>query len=328
MPFADLVGQDLAVSCLERSLGRGRIAHAYLFAGPDGVGKEKAALALAQALNCPEASPAPCGSCSTCRRIGEGLHPDVRRVAPAGNSIKIDQIRALGQEAYYRPLEGRRKVYLIAEAHKMTEEAANSFLRLLEEPPPYALFILLTSQPDSLLPTILSRCQLVPFFPLPLSLLRDKLERELGLARERAVLVAALAGGSWERARELAASDLAEKLRRQLLDLVTILWERDQAGRWLWGEELEKAEELPLLLEQLRLWFRDLLVLKLTGAGELLLNQDQPGRLGEMAKGYSTGRLLAALEALGEAQRLLAGNANTRLVLDVLVGKLGPDCPR
>lgn len=328
MPFADIVGQELAVSCLERSLGRGRIAHAYLFAGPEGVGKEEAALVLAQALNCPAASSAPCGSCSTCRRIEDGLYPDVQRVAPAGNNIKIDQIRTLQQEAYFRPLEGRRKVFIITEAHRMTEEAANSFLRLLEEPPPYALFILLTSQPDSLLPTILSRCQLVPFSPLPPGLIRDKLEGELGLSRERAGLVAALAGGSWERARELASSEEAGSLRHRLLDLVSLLWDGDQAARWLAGEELEKDAELPRILEQLRLWFRDLLVWKLTGQGELLVNQDQLGRLGEMAEDYSTGRLVAALEALGEAQRLLTGSANTRLVLDVLFGKLEPDRPR
>jgi len=327
MPFADILGQDLAVNCLQRSLGRGRIGHAYLFAGPEGVGKEKTALALAQALNCPASSPDPCGTCSTCRRIAAGSYPDVQRVAPAGNSTKIDQIRALRQEAYYRPLEGRRKVYIITEAHKMTEQAANSFLRLLEEPPLYALFLLLTSQQAGLLPTIISRCQVVPFYPLSPALIRDKLQRELGLTRERAGVLAVLAGGSWEKARELASSDEAGSLRRQVLDLVSLLWDGDQAARWLEGGELEKAQELPQVLEQLRLWFRDLLVLKLTGERELLFNQDQVALLAEREQGYSTRRLIAALEALREAQGLLAGNANTRLVLDVFLGRLLPDRP-
>ncbi|MGI6144138.1 MAG: ATP-binding protein, partial [bacterium] len=238
-----------------------------------------------------------------------------------------DQIRALRQEAYYRPLEGRRKVYIITEAHKMTEQAANSFLRLLEEPPLYALFLLLTSQQAGLLPTIISRCQVVPFYPLSPALIRDKLQRELGLTRERAGVLAVLAGGSWEKARELASSDEAGSLRRQVLDLVSLLWDGDQAARWLEGGELEKAQELPQVLEQLRLWFRDLLVLKLTGERELLFNQDQVALLAEREQGYSTRRLIAALEALREAQGLLAGNANTRLVLDVLLGRLLPDRP-
>ena len=186
---------------------------------------------------------------------------------------------------------------------------------------PYALFILL----------IPARQPAHHSLPLPAGAFppaladRDKLEE---LAQpERAGLVAP-GGGSWEQARELASSEEAGSLRHRLLDLVSLLWDGDQAARWLAGEELEKDAELPRILEQLRLWFRDLLVWKLTGQGELLVNQDQLGRLGEMAEDYSTGRLVAALEALGEAQRLLTGSANTRLVLDVLFGKLEPDRPR
>lgn len=325
MPFGDIFGQERAITYLTRSLAAGRVAHAYLFAGPDGVGKKRTALTLAQALNCPEKPGDPCGVCSPCRRIWGGTHPDVKLIVPEGNTIKIAQIRALQGEVYYRPLEGRYKVYILAEAHKMTEEAANCFLRVLEEPPAYIVFILLTEQPANLLPTVVSRCQLLPFYEFPLNLIREKLESELGLAPDQAAVVAAMAGGSWGRARELAESDLPQLIRERVLEIVTTLCHKDQARRWQLAAELEK-EDLTLLLEQLLYWYRDLLVLKETGIKELLINRDQAEYLEEAAQKYSRRGLLGALGAIQETLKLLAENVNIRLALDVLLGRLEPDC--
>ncbi len=324
MAFRDILGQELAVKCLTRSLARDRITHAYLFTGPEGVGQNEAATILAQSLNCLENSRGPCGSCSSCRRILAHNYPDVRRVLPEGNNIKIDQIRALRKDIYYRPLEGGYKVYIISEAHKMTIPAANSLLCILEEPPPYAVFVLLTSQEAKLLPTIVSRCQRVAFYPLTLTLIQDKLEAEMGLGQEKTGVVAALAGGSWDRARELVESGRAGAVQREILTLAATICSGNRAGEWQVGGEWEKNEDLPLLLQQLLFWFRDLLVLKETGSGELLLHQEEIPRLRQMVQCYSRRGLLEALLAIQETMGLLTTNVNTRLALDVLMGRIKP----
>lgn len=325
MAFRDILGQELAVKCLTKSLAQDRITHAYLFTGPDGVGQNEMAVILAQALNCPENPQDPCGFCSSCRRISSGNYPDVQKVVPEGNNIKIDQIRALRKDIFYRPLEGGHKVYIMAQAHKMTVQAANSLLCILEEPPPYAVFVLLTSQETKLLPTIVSRCQKVPFYPLSLTLIQDKLEGEMGWGREKTKVVATLAGGSWDRARELVESGRAGEVQQRVLGLVATVCGGNRAEKWRLGEEWEKDQELALLLQQLLLWFRDLLVLRETGEEEFLLHRDEILRLRQMVQCYSRPGLLTALGAVQETIVLLTTNVNTRLALDVLVGQLEPD---
>ncbi|NLJ33230.1 MAG: DNA polymerase III subunit delta' [Firmicutes bacterium] len=325
MALADIPGQELAVKCLTRGLARARITHAYLFTGPEGVGQAEAALALAQALNCPASPREPCGTCNTCRRIAANNYPDVLEVVPEGNNIKIDQIRSLRKDIYFRPYEGKYKVYIISAAQQMTVQAANSLLCILEEPPSYAVLVLLTSQEDRLLPTIVSRCQKVPFYPLSPALMEDKLVGEMGLERERAGVVAALAAGSYVRARELVESGRARESHRRVMALAATICGGNEGERWLLGEEWGKAEELPLFLQQLLFWFRDLLILKETGAEELLLHRGEMPRLRQMAQCYSRRGLVASLEALREIMTLLTSNVNIGLALNVLMGQLEPD---
>ena len=212
--FEDIVGQELAVSILIRALAQGA-SHAYLFAGPAGVGKSEAALAFAAGLACPEGG---CASCGTCRRVLEGLHPDVEMVAPEGSNILIDQIREINSHVAYRPFEARAKVYILFEAETMNQQAANAFLRTLEEPPPHVHFLLVTSAPDQMLATIMSRCQHVPFNRTPTPLIAEHLEKRHGLTNEDARLYSRVAQGSLAYARELATSPEARERRLHLIE--------------------------------------------------------------------------------------------------------------
>ncbi len=148
--FADIVGQQMAVSVLSRALEQGA-SHAYLFLGPPGVGKSEAALAFAAGLACPERG---CGVCNTCRRVLGGLHPDVDVVVPEGNVIRKEEITEVNLQAVYRPYEAKAKVYIFLEADSFNTEATNAFLKTLEEPPGHVHFILVTDRPERLLPTI------------------------------------------------------------------------------------------------------------------------------------------------------------------------------
>jgi DNA polymerase-3 subunit delta' len=205
----------MAVSLLTRALEQGA-SHAYLFSGPSGAGKSEAALAFAAGLACPEGG---CGVCNTCRRVLAGLHPDVEIIAPEGNFLRKEQITEINLQAVYRPYEARAKVYIFLEADSFNAEAANAFLKTLEEPPGHVHFILVTDHPERLLPTIASRCQPVAFSPVPVPAMAADLSARFGLAEAEAVLLARVAGGDLTYARELATSESARRERAQLLDL-------------------------------------------------------------------------------------------------------------
>ena len=213
--FADIVGQRMAVSILKRALEQGA-SHAYLFSGPPGSGKSEAAVAFAASLACPDDG---CGECGTCRRVTGGVHPDVEIVAPEGNFIRKEEITEINLHAAYRPYEARAKVYIFLEAESFNDQAANAFLKTLEEPPAHVHFLLVTDRPEKLLPTIVSRCQPVGFSPVPIPVLTADLVSRHGLAENEAALLARVSSGNLTQARELATSESARRQRAGLLDL-------------------------------------------------------------------------------------------------------------
>ena len=165
MPLGEIVGHAHLLELLAAAASRQSLPPSLIFAGPDGVGKRMAAVALAQLLNClkPTATDA-CGTCPACKRIARGVHADVLTIEPGETgSIKVDQVRDAIERAAYRPFEGRRRVVIVDEADAMVIEAQNALLKTLEEPPASSMFILVTSRPDLLLPTVLSRCQRLRF---------------------------------------------------------------------------------------------------------------------------------------------------------------------
>lgn len=211
--FADILGQPLALTSLRQALVHGA-SHAYLFAGPEGLGKSEAALAFAAALACPTRG---CGVCETCRRVVAGLHPDVDIVSPEGAVITIDQIREVNSEVVRRPFEASVRVFILLDAHTMMEAAANALLKTLEEPPRHAHFILVTDSPQKLPQTVVSRCQRVPFTPVPSPLLAAHLRDVYGVSEIDALAFARVAHGSPVYARGLASDPGARAQRERLL---------------------------------------------------------------------------------------------------------------
>ena len=199
--FGEVVGQEHITTTLRNAVARDRVGHAYLFAGPRGVGKTTTARLLAKALNCVEGpTPDPCNTCEHCRAIAAGADVDVIEIDAASNR-GIDEIRTLRENVKFAPAGARYKVYIIDEVHMLTREAFNALLKTLEEPPPHALFILATTDPDKLPPTILPRCQQLTFRRIPAEAVAELLERiaaEEGfqLESEAALMLARSAGGA------------------------------------------------------------------------------------------------------------------------------------
>ena len=311
------MGQPQAVRVIKKSLERGSIAHAYLFAGVEGVGKTLCAVSLVQALNCEGQDRGECGSCPVCQKIRNFSFPDFRKIEPGGVSriISIDEIRELRREIYLRPVEGNYKAFLIICADRMREEAANALLKVLEEPPENSVLILTTSRPDILLPTIVSRCQRINFRRLGCEDIIKILRLRQDVPEERAGIVADLSAGSPGRALSLLEWGLEERDS-------TIAWINECSSdvESIFSKAAEMAknrQKLLLFLEIILSWCRDLFMVMFENVP--LINKDHAGELKIMASCICREELEKVLGIIIQAQRWVELNANPRLVLEVVL---------
>jgi len=340
MPFRDVVGHVRLIDLLSRSVAGGTLPPSLLFAGPAGIGKRLTALAVAQALNCTnttkgsglraEASIDACGVCAACSRIARGVHPDVLFVSPGDSgAIKIDQVRDIVDRAQYRPFEGRRRVVIIDEADALVPQAQNALLKTLEEPTPSSVFILVTSRPDMLLPTVLSRCPQLRFRPLSLEEIVKALTAR-GRTETDSRAIAATADGSLGQALQAAAVDLVESraLAQQMLE--TAAAQHDPARRIASAQRLvtkppsgvTERDQLATHLRAMAVLLRDVAVLA-TGADErVIANADVRPALERLATTYQGERGTRAFAAIDRALFALERNAGVKLVADWLVLQL------
>jgi DNA polymerase-3 subunit delta' len=328
--FRDILGQERVLRYLRTAMRQGRLAHAYLFLGPPGVGRASVARALAGVLNCtrPREDGDACGECPSCVRLVAGTHPDFYVLAPTSEGrqpqIKIEQIREFRRITAYPPMGGGWRVALIKPAEALNDAAANALLKTLEEPPPQHLLILTAGVEADLFPTLVSRCQKLAFAPLPSPLIVGELTRR-GVPAGQAALVAALSGGSLGRALALTPEDLLARRRQVLEDLARL--ERGTPATALdWAQKLAKAvPEADAFLLLAQLWYRDLLLTALGAPPTLLANQDLQEELQAAAQEGSGPLWLTRLGALAAAGRHLAANLNPELTLDLLGFRLqGP----
>jgi len=314
-----VVGHEWAVDLLKRALARERVAHAYLLTGPPQIGKRSLALNFAQALNCLHEEK-PCGQCLACSKIAHGHHPDVQVIEGEGGTIKIDQMRALRREAALSPLEARWKVYIIRQMEQATTEAANCLLKTLEEPPPHVVLVLTASEAEALLPTIVSRCQVLNLRPLTTETVQQALQERWGVDDvERAQLLSRLSGGrpGWAVAASQNAAIL--KQRQKHLDDMLTLMGHGRVERLDYAQKLSRTPEAAQELLHLWLsWWRDLL-LAASGSSTGIINVDREDTLKAQAQRYSLGQVREFVEALRTAIWQLEHHANTRLTLEVLL---------
>jgi DNA polymerase-3 subunit delta' len=324
----DLVGQAHARALLRSAIVQKRPSHAYLFVGPQGVGRRTAALAFAQALLCPEATDDACGRCPACAKVEAGTHPDVRIVAPAGRTeggaerraVGIDQIREIQHDAAFPPYEAPWKVFIVEDAESMRAEAANSLLKVLEEPPPGVVLVLIAESETALLPTLVSRAQIVRFTFVAPQAIADALVARAGVAAERARYLAALAGGRVGEALALArAEEEAFARRARVLAVLAAVARGDPVARLEAAEEVARQrDEAEKILDVALLWVRDLLVWRETQDPALLVNLDASRDIALWAGPTDSAALARTAEALERAKAEVRRNTNLRLVVEQL----------
>jgi DNA polymerase-3 subunit delta' len=344
MTLAAVQGQPRAMGAIRAALASGSLAHACLFTGPSGVGKELAAIGLAQALLCPEAPGTGCGRCSSCGRVERFAHPDLLWLMPedeqvrrrlAGRSdfdhvpsreIRVEQVRRLQERLSLRGLESPRKVVLLLSAELMNPQAQNAFLKSLEEPPADTTLLLVTSAPDRLLPTLRSRCVRIPFGPLPRALVAAEVARVRSLGAVEAEAIAALADGSLERAMEMDAEQL--ETRSAIIRAFEAVTASDlrTALRFaeLAGPSREEAEQA---LGVLTTWVRDVAVAR---AGDAALFHPELAPLArDAAARLDDDRIHLRFRLLDEALvAIRQRNASPRLQLERLALEMSEARPR
>jgi DNA polymerase III subunit delta' len=211
-----VVGHDEAVAMLKDAVAGGRVTHAWLFTGPPGIGKLHTARVFAAALNCPAGGD---GTCDTCRRILRGVHPDVHLIVPEGDNLLVEDVRAVREEASRTHHEAPTAVFILDEADRMTEAAANALLKVLEEPPPQVVFVLVVRSAEALVGTVPSRARTLPFVSLSLAELTAALDDDLQLVPDQTTWAAAASHGRLARARSLLTDEAARTRRSTVLDL-------------------------------------------------------------------------------------------------------------
>jgi DNA polymerase-3 subunit delta' len=317
----DIIGQDRAIRFLRRAYEKNRIPHALLFTGIPGIGKRSCAFALARLLQCRSAKGiAACGVCPDCRKVDSGNHPDLLFVEPSGVSIKVEQIRAIKNEFALKPFEAERRIAIIADAHTMNPTAANTFLKILEEPPKGSFMVLTAHQASDLLTTIVSRCQHIAFAPLPAALIADRLVKATQAKPKAADIVAVWANGSLGAA--LAAdSEEIRKDRNWLIEEFESLSVNRMSLLLGFAESLSKdKDDLVNRLEMLKVWIRDLVFAGL--CPQKIINKDLKERIEETLQRYSLLSLLNKTKIIQEAQNALQKSGNRLLVLEWMLIRL------
>jgi len=323
MSFLNIQGQKRAVNQLKESLKRGKLHHAYLFGGPEGVGKKKTAKELIKALNCDRPGPeGGCDQCPSCSKIEREIHPDFIQIRPDGVHIRIEQIRNLGQRLSFGPALGRSRLCLLDMASDLNEAAANAFLKTLEEPPPATYFVLLVRDPGELLPTIVSRCVFVTFNPLPLGLVEEKLAEEKGVSREEAKALSLLSGGSLGRAYHYLKTGFRKKQETWFSRLEEL--PKAGAGRlFSWAKSWTGSrEEVQENLEIGQWCVRDLIWIRMGLGDKVSVPPHLEERVRNLAFSLPGEIWLRRLTLLYQAETLHRKNVNSQLNLETLLLEL------
>ncbi len=316
----DILGQEQPLLVLRRAVAAEKVAQAYLFAGPEGVGKATCAVALAAALNCESAPGIGCDVCTSCDKIAAGHHPDLIRLQPDKTFIKIDQVRQLEQRLSFPPHEGRHRLVLIDGADRLNLNAANALLKSVEEPRPRTLFVLVASAPHLVAPTLVSRCQRVRFAPLETEVVEQVVNlHDHGAGPEEVHAAVELSEGSAKRALRLLEGEQIAFIRKTVEALLHAA--RSQEAVKIFETAADAGRDREMIgetLDVVRVWLRDLLLCR-EGLDEgRVVNSDRLEELRREAEGHSLISLLRQLRAVDEAQAALRGNVHATLVMENL----------
>lgn len=322
MAFRDIKGQQSVIEFFRSSFNRERLAHAYIFSGPEGLGKTLLAHNLAKFLNCQEPFKEGelftdcCDRCIACRKIDNRNHPDVHWIEPSrrAEKISIDEIRLVQKEISLKPYEGKFKIFIIQEAQEMTPEAANSLLKTLEEPPSASLLLLISKNISGLLPTVLSRCQIIKFYPLDHERLTQILKKDYAVDANYAHFLAVASEGRIGRAIDLKDEDILNEKNR-IIDGVCQVGKQPSFNLFNFKDRKKLIIQIKYLLD----WFRDILIFKVGLPSSSIINTDRIEGIKSYTNLYKPSELEQIIAKINQAHRLIEQNVNPKIALEVML---------
>lgn len=319
--FKDVVGHKDILKYISSAVENNRVSHAYILNGERGSGKKMLANLFAMTLLCETGDNEPCGKCHSCKQAESGNHPDIIRVThEKPNSISVDDIRTqVNNTVDIKPYQGPYKVYIIPQADMMTPQAQNAILKTIEEPPSYAVFLLLTENAETLLPTINSRCVMLKLRNIKDTLIKKYLMENLEIPDYKADMCTAFAQGNMGRAIMLANSDHFNEIREEAVQLLKHISEMElneivAAVKNISVYKLEITDYLDIIM----IWYRDVLLYKATKETDKVVFKDQLQSIKEQARKSSYEGIELILESLEKAKARLKANVNFDLVMELL----------
>ena len=320
--FADIYGHDKIKEHLQKSIELDKVSHAYIFNGGLGAGKKTIAKLFAKTLQCEKHGIEPCNECHSCKQALSGNHPDIIRVThekPA--TIGVEDIRTgVNDDIIIKPYSSDWKIYIISEAEKMTVQAQNALLKTLEEPPAYAVIILLTSNIDSMLSTILSRCVVLNMKPVKDEIIKKYLMEEIHVPDYKADVCTAFARGNLGKAKALAASEEFDNIKTEAVSLLKYIHDMEITDIM---SAIKKINDYKIdindYLDILSVWYRDVLLFKATNDANQLIFKDELQYIKKIANQSAYEGIEIILDALEKAKSRLRANVNFDLTMELLL---------
>ncbi|MCI8465528.1 MAG: DNA polymerase III subunit delta' [Lachnospiraceae bacterium] len=320
--FEDILGHDQIKDYFKNALERHQVSHAYILTGEAGMGRKTLANAFAMALQCGDEDARACGSCHSCRQFMSGNHPDVvyvRHEKPG--SIGVDDVRGqIINDVFIKPYSSPYKIYIVDQAELLTIAAQNALLKTIEEPPEYVVLFLLTTNSESFLPTILSRCTILKLKPLYDQVIKTYLKEHKKVSDHQADVCAAFARGNLGKAIALSSSEEFLRMQEMVLDLVTHVQEMEVREMLVSLREMKEANlNFEECLDFMQLWYRDVLMFKATKDTSMFIFKDEYRYIKELADHSSFDGIEKILKAIDKASLRLSANVNFEVAMELML---------
>lgn len=319
MDFTHIIGHEETIANLKKAIEKGYISHSYLFEGEESIGKRKVALAFAKTLLCRAEGTEPCNRCNSCLKFDNFNHPDFTLIEPEKELIEKKKIDKLLSNINIAPLESKKKIIIIDDSNCMRLETQNALLKTLEEPPPYINIVLITSNSNNIIPTILSRCQVITFYPIPKDEIEKLLVSEYGKTEEEANFIAHFTKGSLGKSIAYSKSQDFFKQRDETLDIIDQIVRGDKFNIFtsidFFNKHKDAYEEM---LDIILYWFRDLIIYKKLGPSELLINQDKTTLLSNQSF-LKEDRINDIIDRVMETRENINRNVNYQLAIETML---------
>ena len=322
MFFKDIVGHEDIIRHMKSSIERGQVSHAYIIHGEPDSGKKMLARTFAQTLLCEEGGTEPCGTCHSCVQASSGSHPDIIMLAhEKPNAYSVDEIRSeLVETMDVKPYKSKYKIYIVPDADLISQQSQNTILKTIEEPPEYGIVILLCSNMDKLLPTVKSRCVVMDTRPVRELDMLEYLQKNMGLTEDKAHFCIDFAQGNMGKAIKLATNDEYAQVVETVVSVMKKIHDLDVEDLTQSMENIERFKlSINDCLDLMAMWYRDILMLKVTGKIDKLLFRDEYAILKKHASVVSFGAVEEKIEAISRARKRLEANANFDVTMELLL---------